>query len=150
MLLIAIALAGAAPCDARTAIDTSVSAILAEPGRWRGRCVRITAPASRWQLFRGNRVASKGWLRHGQIGAYWPAGMKVDDASIRSARGWTVIGTVSSCKREYKRAVAEASRDPADHEGAPFVMMTGYCHYFSGTSTILFMVQAEPALDFEG
>lgn len=119
------------PCTARHAIGTDVVAIASAPERFLGRCVTVTGALADITMFSGReglylasrfgpgRNAAAANLRH-RIG--------IDNQEIRNLRmsrpmPATVTGRVDTCERR--------------RDGAPFAMLTGYCHYAGGPTIVV-------------
>ena len=118
-------------CTAQTAIRTDLRAIAEHPERFAGRCVTVSGPASGIALYSGvegiylNQRKYYGGWRH-RIGLYSPDNRIRRSAADRDSPAvLTVTGRVDTCERLSAAAHASAGPDS-------IVMMSGYCHYYSG------------------
>jgi hypothetical protein len=133
---IALALAAAQPaqappCTARHAIATDVVAIASAPKRFLGRCVTVTGPLTDIAIFSGREglyLTGRSGPGRNPTGANLRHRIGIDNQEISNLRmsrlmAATVTGRVDTC--EHRR------------EGAPFAMLTGYCHYAAGPTIVV-------------
>jgi hypothetical protein len=128
---------GDPPCEARSAAPVTIAELAAEPRRYKGRCVAVTAPATHWSLFsstpslerqvRSSRSALvRRSERRRQVGWYHPPGELDPQVELGLAKGilLSVRGIVDDChtlrerelseaKAEYRRELAARPREPA-------------------------------------
>ncbi len=119
------------PCTARHAIRTDVVAIASAPERFLDRCVTVTGALADITMYSGREglyLASRFGPDGNRTAASPRHRIGIDKQEIRNLRmsrpmRATVTGRVDTCERR--------------REGAPFAMLTGYCHYESGPTIVV-------------
>lgn len=142
LAVFAMAEAEAKPaCTAETSTRATIASIGDRFDHWRGRCVTLSGPFTSISLYssvEGLYLTSRyeidgnpapATLRRNRIGIYSRNNrLREIGVGLRKIVPIEVTGRVDSCERMHAEAVAKAKAAGK----IPIIMMSGYCHYFSG------------------